>query len=62
MCKIDEVFQKTANCDSDEWCTGPANEENATIGSRLLCTKGKYMKDICYILDTSNGLVFYCNS
>ena len=43
MCKIDKVLQKSSNCDSDEWCTGPANKRNAIIGSRLLCTKGKYI-------------------
>ena len=33
--------QKTSACDKKEWCTGPASEESATIGTVRLCEKGR---------------------
>ena len=46
MCGRRGVFHKTTSCNSDEWCTGPTNKENATAGARQLCTKGKYHREL----------------
>ena len=37
---FDGIFKKTTECSLDEWCTGPANETTAVLGSSQLCKKG----------------------
>ena len=40
MCGFDGIFKMTTECSLDEWCTGPANETTAVLGSSQLCKKG----------------------
>ena len=40
ICKVGKTFHPAGSCDSDEWCTGPANPESATT-KKELCRKGR---------------------
>ena len=40
---INNTFEQTGSCESDEWCTGPSDIENAKAYTDL-CSKGEQGK------------------
>ena len=44
MCNTSGLFEITTVCNNYQWCTGPATNNSAIIGTAKLCEHGKTYK------------------